>query len=132
MRFGLLFTVLLLIPAWATADDGVQVVATPEQVLAEVNALRAQKGLPAYVLDPQLAQGATAAAIHRARGRIDGHTHNDFAFLPAGSRATAAGCAAWPPHMGWGSCCIYERATFAGAGFCLGPDGKRYMHLFVR
>ena len=122
---------LLALPVLAHCQE-YKVVATPEQVLAEVNALRAQKGLPAYVLDPKLAEGATACAIHRAQRGISGHTSNDFAFLPAGTRASAAGCAAWPVSMGWGSCCCYDRYTYAGAGFCVGPDGKRYMHLFVR
>ena len=124
-----LFSLFLCCPL---AAQEFKTVATPEQVLAEVNALRAQRGLPAYVLDPRLAEGALAAAKHRAVNHIDGHTRNDFGFLPAGSRASAAGCAAWPVGMGWGSCCVYDNARFAGAGFCVGTDGRRYMHLFVR
>ena len=120
--------VLLTLPL--SAQD-VKQVATPEQVLAEVNALRAQRGLPAYILDPQLAQGATACAIHRAQRGIQGHSANDFAFLPAGCRASAAGCAAWPVSMGWGSCVIYERAAYAGAGFCQ-VGNIRYMQLMIR
>ncbi len=61
-----------------------------------------------------------------------GHTANDFAAVPAGTSATSAGCAAWDPGMGWGSCCTYDRYTYAGAAYALGGDGKRYMHLFVR
>jgi len=38
----------------------------------------------------------------------------------------------WPDGWGWGSCCTYERWVYAGAAWCIGPDGQRYMHLFVR
>ena len=107
-------------------------VASAQQVLDEVNAARAARGLRPYVLDETLAQGATACAIQRARTRNAGHTSNDFGFLPPGASARAAGCAAWPVGMGWGSCCTYDNYTFAGAGYCVGADGRRYMHIFVR
>src|SRR5262249_16521319 len=68
--------------------------------LAQVNALRAARGLPAYQHDPQLHEAAKGCAAFRARHRIAGHTSSDFAFLPAGSGATAAGCAAWPAGSG--------------------------------
>jgi hypothetical protein len=67
----------------------------------------------------------------RAAHGIAGHTANDFQFLPAGARADAAGCAAWPQGMGWGSCCTFENYTYAGAAYVLGSDGQRYMHLYV-
>lgn len=124
----LILSLFLVLPL---AAQDVRPVATPEQVLAEVNARRATRGLPPYQLDPALAQGATACAIHRAQRGIQGHTANDFAFLPPGTRASSAGCAAWPTHLGWGSCSIYENARYAGAGFCQ-VGNIRYMHLFVR
>lgn len=99
--------------------------------LDEVNALRAQRGLPPYQYDPLLAQAAQRAAAYRAQNRIEGHTQNDFAFIQ-GTTAAAAGCAAWPVGMGWGSCCIYDRYAYGGAGSAIGPDGRRYMHLFVK
>lgn len=99
--------------------------------LDEVNAARAKRGLPPLVRDPNLTVAAIGAASHRARFRIFGHTSNDFQFL-SGSSAAAAGCAAWPVEMGWGSCCTYERFTYGGAAAVIGPDGRRYMHLFVR
>lgn len=99
--------------------------------LDEVNALRARRGLPPYQLDPLLADAARRAAGYRAANRIEGHTRNDFAFV-TGTTATGAGCAAWPVGAGWGSCCIYDNARYAGAGSKVGPDGRRYMHLFVR
>ncbi|HVK10925.1 MAG TPA: hypothetical protein VM597_19300, partial [Gemmataceae bacterium] len=103
-----------------------------QQVLDEVNATRAARGLRPYVLDENLARGASACAQHRAVHRMAGHTHNDFSFLPPGTSARAGGCAAWPVGMGWGSCCTYDNYTYAGAAYCVGADGKRYMHLFVR
>jgi hypothetical protein len=107
-------------------------VATAQQVLDEVNAVRAQRGLRPYILDENLARGAGACAVYRAQHRLEGHTSNDFGFLPPGTHARSAGCAAWPVGMGWGSCCTYDGYQFAGAGFCIGSDGKRYMHIFVR
>jgi hypothetical protein len=81
-------------------------------------------------------EGLTAGAIHvaefRAERLIVGHTSNDFNGLPAGYWAPAAGCAAWAPYIGWGSCCTYENWRYAGAGWAMGRDGRRYMHLFVR
>ena len=106
--------------------------ATAEDVLAEVNALRAQRGMRPYILDTGLTEGALRCAITRAQQHQAGHTSNDFAYLPPGVRASAGGCAAWPVGQGWGSCCIWENATYAGAAYCIGTDGKRYMHLFVR
>jgi hypothetical protein len=100
--------------------------------LAEVNALRAQSGLPPYIYDDGLTKAAEACATYRANYLIEGHTSNDFAFVPAGSYAASAGCAAWAPSMGWGSCCCYDHYTFAGAGWAMGRDGRRYMHLYVR
>ena len=63
---------------------------------------------------------------------MDGHTPNDFGFLPPGTQARSAGCAAWPVGSGWGSCCTFDNYQFAGAAYCVGTDGKRYMHVFVR
>jgi hypothetical protein len=104
----------------------------PTGALAEVNATRAARGLPPYVEDPGLTAAAQGAADFRAAHLIAGHTANDFAYVPSGSSASAAGCAAWEPSMGWGSCCTYEQWTYAGAAWSLGSDGRRYMHLFVR
>lgn len=100
--------------------------------LAEVNAVRAARGLPPYRRDAELTIAARLAARYRADYLIAGHTRNDFYFVPAGYHASAAGCAAWQRGDGWGSCCTYERWTYAGAAWCYGRDGRRYMHLFVR
>jgi hypothetical protein len=103
-----------------------------EDALSEVNAARAARGLPPFQRDEGLTQAAYACAQARAAALCVGHTSNDFAALPAGAFARATGCAAWAPSMGWGSCCTYERYTYAGAAFVVGRDGRRYMHLFVR
>lgn len=105
--------------------------------LHEVNFRRAQRGLPLYVEDESLTEAAAAAADYRAARLIQGHTSNDFAFLPQGAFARAAGCAAWDDstvrQLGWGSCCSDDIGyTHAGAAFAYGSDGRRYMHLFVR
>jgi len=131
MRLVALSALLLALPAVAPAQN-LTSVASAQQVLDEVNATRAARGLPPFMLDENLARGATACAVYRAQHRLDGHTPNDFGFLPPGAQARSAGCAAWPVGMGWGSCCTYDNYQFAGAAFCVGPDGRRYMHLFVR
>jgi len=103
--------------------------------LAQVNARRAAAGLRPYQHDPGLTTAARAAATYRARYRIRGHViggMGDFQFLPPGTQATAAGCAAWNPGDGFGSCAMYDSYTFAGAASVQGEDGLVYHHLFVR
>lgn len=131
MRWMVLSALALALPAVASAQE-VKVVATAQQVLDEVNQTRAARGLPPFIFDENLARAAVACATYRAQHGMQGHTSNDFAFLPAGTHARSAGCAAWPIDLGWGSCCTYDNYQYAGAGFAVGPDGKRYMHLFVR
>jgi hypothetical protein len=99
--------------------------------LIEVNNERAKRGLRPFIEDKLLTQAARKAAGIRAANLIEGHI-NDFACLPPGARADAAGCAAWPASMGWGSCCTYDNYLYAGAAWDTGSDGQRYMHLFVR
>jgi len=103
-----------------------------EDALDEVNQTRAMRGLRPYVRDDNLTAGAKNVADYRAQRMITGHTANDFAGLPPGVMANASGCAAWAQGSGWGSCCTYENWTYAGAAYSIGPDGRRYMHLFVR
>ena len=123
-RITITFLVLFLAAAGrgSAADDA----------LDEVNRARAARGLRPFVKDAGLSQAAAGAADYRASRLIAGHTTNDFAFVPPGSSARAAGCAAWRPEWGWGACCTYERWTYAGAAVTVGRDGRRYMHLFVR
>lgn len=102
------------------------------EALDEVNATRAQRGLKPFIHDPELSKAAYAAAQVRAASRNAGHTSNDFSYVPSGSSATSAGCAAWEPSWGWGSCCTYDNYTYAGAAWVMGSDGRRYMHLYVR
>jgi hypothetical protein len=100
--------------------------------LVEVNAVRVARGLRPFTCDDGLTKAALGAARFRAANLIAGHTANDFAYLPAGIQASAAGCAAWHDSWGWGSCCTYEGFTYAGAAWVRGSDNRRYMHLFVR
>jgi len=118
-----LFSLLVLMAAQAPAA---------EDALDEVNAVRVKRGLPRFERDEGLSKAAAKAADYRASRLIAGHTSNDFSFVPASSSASAAGCAAWSPSMGWGSCCTYENHKYAGAAWTKGRDGRRYMHLFVR
>lgn len=100
--------------------------------LAEVNRERARRGLRPFIYDAALTQAARSCAQIRASRRIRGHLRNDFAYVPAGTTARAAGCGALEPSWGWGTCCTYENHTYAGAAWVMGSDGRRYMHLFVR
>jgi hypothetical protein len=127
----ILSAVVLALPGLSRAEE-VQTVASAQQVLDEVNSARAARGLRPFLLDENLTRGAMACAVYRAKNRMDGHTSNDFGFLPPGVQASAAGCAAWPVGTGWGSCCTFDNYVYAGAAYCIGPDGRRYMHLFVR
>ncbi len=111
-------------PAAASVADG--------DGLDEVNALRAARGLRPFLRDEGLTAGARACAAARAARFQFGHTSNDFAFLPPGAHASAAGCAAYPASYGWMSCCVYDGGTYGGAAWVTGADGKRYMQLFVR
>ena len=123
-------------PASATAPQTVTLSVTADlpagDGLDEVNAKRASRGLPPFVRDPALTQAAHSCAAFRAQYGLFGHTSNDFGFLPPGSSAASAGCAAYPASYGWMSCCTYEGYTYAGAAYVTGTDGRRYMHLFVR
>lgn len=121
-----------VIPASVSTSTSTVTAIGAAEALDEVNAARAARGLPPYVRDPGLTQAAMTIAQQRAAQHIAGHTANDFAGLPAGSTAAVAGCAAWHPSMGWGSCATYDRYTFAGAAWAMGSDGKRYMQLFAR
>lgn len=125
MRKFLCLLALLVLPSVSLA----QVV----DALDEVNQVRAERGLPPFQRDDGLTIAAKGAAEYRATNLVEGHvSFSDFTFVPEGTSATAAGCAAWPQGMGWGSCCTYEAHSHAGAAKCIGRDGRVYMHLFVR
>jgi hypothetical protein len=100
--------------------------------LDEVNAARAARGLRPLLKDDGLTAGAKAVARWRADRLMAGHAPNDFLFLPSGSNATSAGCAAAEPSWGWLSCCYLDNWTYGGAAYVMGSDGRRFMHLFVR
>lgn len=130
-------TTAFVASAVMTASPSVSAVPLPtgqesKDSLDEVNAERAKRGLQPFTRDPLLCQAAYACAKARAASHIHGHLSSDFDYLPAGARATAAGCGAWLPGEGWGTCCTYDSYQTAGAAWVVGSDGKRYMHLFVR
>lgn len=102
------------------------------EALDEVNAARVARGLKPFVHDPLLSKAAYACAKTRAASHIHGHLQSDFAYLPSGASARAAGCGALDTSWGWGTCCTYDNYTYAGAAWVMGSDGRRYMHLFVR
>lgn len=103
-----------------------------DDALHEVNAERAKRGLRALLPDPLLNQAARACAKERARLLIHEHLPSDFSYLPAGGKASAAGCGALEDSWGWGACCTYDDYTYGGAAWVRGSDGLRYMHIFVR
>jgi hypothetical protein len=106
-------------------------VVSGDDALTVLNAQRASRGLRPYIRDAGLTVAAEAAAAFRAAHRLFGHTDNDFRFLPAGVRAHAAGCAAYPREYGFMACACYENWTHAGAAWVQGADGRYYCHLFV-
>lgn len=125
MRFA--YAILLLV-----ATAGLARAAEAVDALDEVNVARAARGLRPFVKDQNLTAGAMQAATIRASRGIHGHLQNDFLCLPAGITADAAGCAAWPPSLGWGACATFENFQYAGAAWAYGRNGVRFMHLFVR
>ncbi len=100
--------------------------------LGEVNAARSKRSLPPFERDEGLTEAAMAAALYRAQRLIEGHTPNDFEFLPEGCTADSAGCGALEPSWGWGSCCTFDDYKKAGAAWAWGSNGLRFMHIFVR
>ena len=136
--------VLLFCPARADAGSGAPWPENqPEQLkvapradapdaLDEVNVVRVRAGLRPFIRDEGLTKAATGAAMFRAERLIEGHSSNDFAFVPAGSSADAAGCGAMDASWGFRACCTHENWTYAGAASVRGRDGRVYHHLFVR
>ena len=98
--------------------------------LIEVNSRRAERGLKPFIYSEELSRAAAGCAKLRAEYRIAGHTANDFAALPDGAIANAAGCGALDPSWGWQSCCTYDDYVYAGAAITV-YGGIRYMHIFV-
>lgn len=109
------------------------------EAMDELNAQRARKGIPPFIRDDLLTIAAARAAAARAASGNAGHTSNDFAYVPSGGQADAAGCGAWAVGTvttdGWtfGTCCADDRGyRYGGAAWVMGSDGRRYMHLYVR
>ena len=101
-----------------------------DDALAVVNAQRAARGLKPFLPDVGLYRAAAGCADYRAQYGMAGHTSNDFAALPPGTRAPVAGCAAWAKGGGFGACALYENWTYAGCAWTEGRDGRMYCHAF--
>lgn len=98
-----------------------------------MNRQRAAHGVKPLVRDDTLSETALKCATYRAERGIQGHTSNDFDFLPDRNYrlATATGCAAW--RDGFGACGILEsKYTVAGAAVVVGKNGLRYCHVYYR
>ena len=95
--------------------------------MAEVNEWRRRSGLPPFIEDPQMTAFATSKARYRAeRGLQNGHQGPK---PPAGwHEGTGEATASW----GWLTCEMESQFKYAGAGICVGADGKRYMVLVCR
>ena len=119
MKFSMVCLVLLCASSVFAATDA----------LNDVNAARAQMGLPAIQRDEALTQAAMAAADYRATYGIGLHTSNDFAFLPPGAAASGSGTG----YNGGPLTCCYATSNFpvAGAAYSTGGDGVRRVHIFV-
>lgn len=116
--------------------------------LDQINRQRAAYGLDPYVHDDDLTKAALGCVECRAATLNPDHlsdtNQGDFRFLPGGFKGKvenyAAGCAAWPEDhclsSGFGACAMYDgcrlgKSIRAGAAWCRGRDGRRYMHLFI-
>lgn len=124
------------LPSWRTEETKSETKAAAQEcadAMDEVNAKRAQKGLPPLQKDPLLSQAAFACAKQRASRNIHGHLESDFAYLPPGGNATVAGCGALDDSWGWETCAYDSRQyTVGGAAWVRGPGGLRFMHFFGR
>lgn len=118
--------------SYSVQYEAISAVPDPVDALDTVNALRASRGLRPFIRDDGLTTAARGAAKYRAERRMQGHTNNDFVFLPAGSYANAAGCAGNESYYGFMSCCLYDsQYTYAGAAY-VEHGGRLWCHLFVR
>jgi hypothetical protein len=107
--------------------------------LDEVNAKRAARGLPPFIRDEGLSRGAARCASIKAANCHSGHLNggmSDFACLDPGVHCRSTGADGSKCHLGdgwgWMTCCTFDNYQYAGAAWAIGPDGCRYMSLFVR
>ena len=109
-----------------------------DDFLDAVNAQRARRGLRPFIRCPGLTRAAKKCAKIKARYCISGHLPggmSDFSCIEDGTLCAATGAdgskiAANDPN--WFTCCMDDNYTFAGASAAIGPDGCKYMSLFVR
>lgn len=108
---------------------------TVKDALDELNAQRAQRGLPPYRRDPALTKAAMKCASTRAKTHVHGHMQggmSDFTCLDAGVPCECTGAEApgqnYPP--GFWTCAMYDNYTVAGAARAFDERGEQYMSLF--
>ena len=103
------------------------------QPMAEVNAQRANFGLPPLIEDARLSRWAQMKAEWQARRGIcldNGYNGHEG---PGCGPGYVEGTGCLPQHWGWGTCAMRVLGTHAaGAGLAMGPDGKRYMCLVIQ
>lgn len=123
----------LILPAFALLLLGGPAFAA--DAFADLNAYRERNGLPKFARDEGLSRAAEEIVQFRAARLMRGHTPSDFAFLPRGSGADAAGCndePGIPGVHGILACGLNDDHTHAGAAVTTGPDGRVYWHVFYR
>lgn len=102
-----------------------------------VNRQRMSRGLRPFVFSEGLTRAAEKVAAIKAANCLSGHLSgpmSDFAMLEPGVQCAATGAdgskiSANDPN--WYTCCMDEPYVYAGAGSAIGPDGNKYMSLFV-
>ena len=98
----------------------------------EVNAQRANFGLPPLLRHPYLMRCAQFKAEFLAKHRISnyhGHTGHEGPGMGVGY---IEGCGFLEPSAGWASCAMRTQGNwYAGAGLAVNGDGVRYMCLVI-
>lgn len=111
---------------------------TTTAALDQLNFQRAQRGLYPYRFDEGLTRAAEKCASIKAASCLSGHLQgpmSDFACLEPGVHAASAGADGSKIHASdpnFYTCAMYDGYTYAGAAQFVGPDGNKYMSLFVR
>lgn len=126
-------------PAYSYSEPvyAAETIASSEAIdaLDALNTARQSRGLRPFIRDEGLQAAAQSAAVFRAARRITGHvpgSPGDFGFLPSGTSASCAGCAATDASWGFLACEMWSNHTYAGAVWIQGADGRMYSHAFYR
>ena len=93
----------------------------------EVNEWRRRTGLPPFIEDPKMTEFAQSKARYRATRRLQ-NGHQGPKPPSHWHEGTGEATSMW----GWLTCEMESDFKYAGAGICVGKDGKRYMVLVCR